>query len=291
MLAELGPTLHGLFVHYHSSLLGRAQLDNFDRCMSLRRLHFSYGTKQYIVARILAACSGNLRELALGGDTLSVGTTNAIADNCVNLRKLQMDYRCTVGDLRRVWQTVGPTLQDLSLDLKMLDTEDWLVHIQDLTTFCVHVKAFEYNSMSSSFLLLVVLCRTLGPQLKSLRFVKYTRFPSNVHISKILDSCTNLHFRIDAIFGFQRLTSLAVFKDRLRSITIEDRFSGDAKEAGDSVPSLEKLCIYVFDMHTTELFLSSFFFSPKPALKSLHMTAINSPLRRDVNPLDTLAGW
>ncbi len=84
---------------------------------------------------ILAVYDGNLHELAVVGETLSMGVTNSIADNCVNLQKLQMEYRRSTGDLRRVWQTVGPTLEDLSLDLVMLDTKDWLVHIQDLATF------------------------------------------------------------------------------------------------------------------------------------------------------------
>ncbi len=124
LLAELGLTLHGLFIDDDLPCLGRAQLDNFDRCTSPRRLQFADETEEFLVVRILAACGGNLHELVLDGETLSMGITNAIAENCVNLQKLQMEYRRTTSDLCRVWETFGPTLEDLSLNSAMLDTED-----------------------------------------------------------------------------------------------------------------------------------------------------------------------
>ncbi len=102
LVVELGPTLLGIFIDGDSPRLGRAPRNNFDRCTSLRRLQFVDEIEEFLVVRILAACGGNLHELTLDGESLNMGITNAIADNCVNLEKLQKEYRRTTGDLPRV---------------------------------------------------------------------------------------------------------------------------------------------------------------------------------------------
>ncbi len=155
-----------------------------------------------------------------------------------------------------------------------------------MATFCVRVKATEFQNTNRSFKLLVVLCKKLGPQLTSLQFTK-ERLPSHAQISMILDACTYLHFRIDAIIEILEQDSFAIFRDRLRSITIDDRFIVNAKEARDSVPSVALLDICVSDAQRTGELLSNFFFAPKHALKSLHFCTF---LPRDDNSLDTLAG-
>ncbi len=54
-------------------------------------------------------------------------------------------------------------MEDLSLDLAMLDVEDWLVHIQDMALFCVRVKAIELQCTERKFQIPPCSLSKIGP--------------------------------------------------------------------------------------------------------------------------------
>ncbi len=283
LLAELAPALEGLSV---TSPL-RVEGIPFERCTSLRCLHLLRAYRPTAVRKILSACRGSLRELALGGAAFDSVAVNAVAENCRGLQKLRMNYQQASGDLRLVWEVVGPTLVDLSLNMRMLESDDPFDLTSEIAAYCVVVSAFGYIGMSYTCDWLVQLCVKFGKKLTSLRFENFTRWPCNEQITRILDACPDL--RIDADSNGLARDSVAIFRDRLRSVFITDKLCGDVKEEGKSVPSLEKLSVAVGFIQHSGTFFSNFLFSPKPALKSLKLIIGNRPIQPDNNPLDVIA--
>ncbi len=141
--------------------------------------------------------------------------------------------------------------------------------VDELATYCVNLTSFEYNSISTCHFCpgLVHLCERLGPRLKTLIFPQLHHLPYDWQLNIILDACPNLRIDIDA--ATRNADSLAVFRNRLRVACILDRGMIDAEESGNSLRSVEELRISVSNVRDICSFLSKFFLSPKPALKSL----------------------
>ncbi len=237
LLSELGPGLKGLFMRNYAWISPEV----LRHCTLLRCLHIDSATMDMDRSELIAACKGNLRELAVAGRVLRRAMLCAIAENCTGLHKLRMEYkRTTAPSLLPVWQTVGPTLEELALDMRIVQSESGTNLVDEIAAHCSSVTAFGFKSRVSEFDLVVGLCEKLGPRLQLLRCEKIgSECPSQAQISKILDACCNL--RVESDFGILQFYSLTVFRDQLRSLYMDDSFivRRDIKEVGNSLLSLE----------------------------------------------------
>lgn len=139
LLRELSPTLQRLHICY----LVRGVEFNIStllpKCLSIRYLQISDESDKFNFPALLHACSGNLVKLSITGTSLTEDRINTIAQHCIGLKKLEIQYQRVDGALSEIWKAIGPTLTHLAIFKDAIICGKSLDRIDEIAERCVKV--------------------------------------------------------------------------------------------------------------------------------------------------------
>lgn len=254
LLGQLAPRLEHLV--FHGRRYEKGPLPPCPQLRSLRVVEEDYG---FTLRRLLRACKGGLRELAVSGEHLRKASAHAIAMYGADLQVLSLEY-VSACNLDAVWDVVGPTLTTLRLGLNKHKEDSR--RINDKLPNVTSLQALDLHNGFLAFLIAI----GVGSRLREFRALSPVSVFDNL-VGSVAVSCPNAKFDV-CIVGAMEL-AVGAIGDRLRAVHVDIDTEEQEAAQGTLVRAAQSADIEEISLTLWAWNASVFFDMERPKMRKL----------------------